>query len=75
HGMFRLHGQDHELTVPVAVDADGDGYRAVAKFSVPYIKWGLKNPSTLFLRVSDTVEITVNTVARSARLQSVALHP
>lgn len=75
HGMFRLHGEDHELLVPVAVDADGNGYHAVAKFTVPYIKWGLKNPSTLFLRVSDTVEITVNAVARPATLQSTVLHP
>jgi polyisoprenoid-binding protein YceI len=75
HGMFRLHGQDHELVVPIAVDADGNGYHAVAKFTVPYIKWGLKNPSTLFLRVSDKVEITVDTVARQATLQSTAFHP
>jgi hypothetical protein len=31
---------------------------------VPYIKWGMKNPSTFILRVSDKVEITVETAAR-----------
>jgi len=29
-------------------------------FTVPYQKWGMKNPSTLFLKVSDTVEIDLS---------------
>jgi len=29
------------------------------------VKWGMKNPSTLILRVNDTVEITVHTAARA----------
>jgi len=64
HGVFTLHGADHEMMVPLSVDAANGGYQAVAKFSVPYIKWGLKNPSTFLLRVSDKVEITVKTSAR-----------
>jgi polyisoprenoid-binding protein YceI len=64
HGLFTLHGADHEMTVPLSVDAAGGAYLAVAKFTVPYVKWGLKNPSTLLLRVSDKVEITVKTTAR-----------
>jgi len=64
HGTFTLHGADHEMTVPVSVDAEGGGYKTVATFTVPYLKWGLKNPSTFFLRVNDKVEITVKGVAR-----------
>jgi polyisoprenoid-binding protein YceI len=64
HGIFTLHGSDHELTVPMTVDAADGSYQAVATFSVPYLKWGLKNPSTFLLRVSDKVEITVKTTAR-----------
>ena len=64
HGRFSLHGAEHELTVPLTVDAGNGTYRAVATFEVPYIKWGLKNPSTFILRVSDKVAITVKTVAR-----------
>lgn len=62
HGLFIIHGAEHELTVPLDVQAGPDGYNATAHFSVPYVKWGMKNPSTLFLRVNDTVQITVHTV-------------
>lgn len=57
HGMFNIHGADQEITVPAQVEADADHWTAAVHFTVPYQKWGMKNPSTLFLRVSDTVEI------------------
>jgi polyisoprenoid-binding protein YceI len=64
HGVFTMHGADHEMTVPLSVDAGDGGYQAVAKFTVPYQKWGMKNPSTFVLRVSDKVDITVKTSAK-----------
>lgn len=64
HGTFTLHGADHEMVVPLGVDADGGAYTASATFTIPYIRWGLKNPSTFILRVSDKVEIAVKTIAR-----------
>jgi polyisoprenoid-binding protein YceI len=57
HGMFSIHGTDREITVPAQVERDGDHWTANVHFTVPYAKWGMKNPSTLFLKVSDTVEI------------------
>jgi polyisoprenoid-binding protein YceI len=57
HGIFRIHGTDREITVPAMVERSADHWSAKVHFSVPYAKWGMKNPSTLFLRVSDTVEI------------------
>ena len=62
HGMFRIHGVEHELTLPVQVEAAPGEVVATAHFEVPYVKWGMKNPSTLFLRVSDKVAITIHTV-------------
>ena len=38
-------------------------YGAVIHFTLPYVKWGMKNPSTLMLRVNDKVEITIETIA------------
>jgi polyisoprenoid-binding protein YceI len=60
HGMFSIHGTDREITVPAQVERDGDHWTANVHFTVPYAKWGMKNPSTLFLKVSDTVEIDMS---------------
>ena len=57
HGMFRIHGVEREITVPAEVDMTADLWSATMHFTIPYAKWGLKNPSTLFLRVNDSVEI------------------
>jgi polyisoprenoid-binding protein YceI len=63
HGMFTIHGAAHEITLPVEVDASAGRYAASTRFEVPYVKWGMKNPSTLFLRVGDKVDITIRTAA------------
>jgi polyisoprenoid-binding protein YceI len=57
HGIFVLHGSEHELTVPVKVTLDGDHWTASASFSVPFIDWGLKNPSTWLLKVEHVVRV------------------
>ena len=57
HGMFNIHGAEREITVPAQVETGGDRWTATVHFTVPYQKWGMKNPSTLFLKVNDTVEI------------------
>lgn len=59
-GVFRLHGQDHEMTIPLTVQrAAGGQLQVSARFAVPYVKWGLKNPSTFFLRASVTVDVEI----------------
>ncbi|HKW17714.1 MAG TPA: YceI family protein [Terriglobales bacterium] len=60
HGMFAIHGADHELTMPVRVEVFPDHWISDTHFSIPYVKWGIKNPSTLFLRVSESVEIDIH---------------
>lgn len=57
HGIFRTHGVEREITVPAQVEMAADLWSATVHFSIPYAKWGMKNPSTLFLRVNDSVEI------------------
>ena len=63
HGMFEIHGQSHEIIMPFEIEASDGQYAATGTFQVPYVKWGMKNPSTLFLRVNETVSITIHTVA------------
>jgi polyisoprenoid-binding protein YceI len=58
-GSFNIHGADHALEMPVKVETAGDTVTATALFTVPYVAWGMKNPSKLLLRVSKQVEIEV----------------
>jgi polyisoprenoid-binding protein YceI len=57
HGTFVLHGTEHELTVPVQAELVADHWKGSAKFSVPYIQWGLKSPNTFLLKADPTVDI------------------
>jgi polyisoprenoid-binding protein YceI len=57
HGTFLLHGAEHELTVPVQAELNGNRWKGSAKFSVPYIQWGLKSPNTFLLKADPAVEI------------------
>lgn len=57
HGMFKIHGSEHEVMLPVEVTLEPDRWEASAHFPLPYVKWGMKNPSLLFLRVGDSVDV------------------
>jgi polyisoprenoid-binding protein YceI len=59
HGIFSIHGVDHELNVPAEVEMSSDHWSATIHFAVPYASWGMKNPSTLFLKVSESVDIDI----------------
>ena len=63
HGTFQLHGVGHEFTMPVDVEMKNGEAKASTRFSVPYIKWGLKNPSTFVLRVNDAVDVEIQAAA------------
>jgi polyisoprenoid-binding protein YceI len=61
-GIMTLHGSDHLLTVTAPVQFANGRSSADVHFAVPYVQWGLKNPSTFLLRVSESVDIVVHVV-------------
>ena len=63
HGTFRVHGAAHEITIPVQVQMVHGQASAKTSFSIPYVKWGMKNPSSFVLHVGDKVEIEATTGA------------
>jgi polyisoprenoid-binding protein YceI len=67
HGMFVIHGAEHEVAFPVQVNLAGTAWTAQASFQVPYVKWGMKNPSVLFLRVGDTVQVQFHAAGSTAQ--------
>lgn len=57
HGKFSLHGSEHEMTIPVTGEIDGDHWHGTAKFRIPYVDWGLKSPNTFILKADPLVEV------------------
>ena len=63
-GSFTLHGTSHPLTLAIQAHLAADRFTADTQFPVPYQNWGLKNPSTLFLRVDDIVNLSIHAVGQ-----------
>jgi hypothetical protein len=59
HGVFKIHGAEHEVTFPMRVETRGEQVTATTHFVIPYVKWGMKNPSNFILRVSDKVQVEI----------------
>ena len=58
-GIFRLHGQDHSVTLPIDVIAERNGIQIATHIDIPYVQWGMKNPSNFLLHVGDKVAIDI----------------
>lgn len=65
-GVFTLLGSPHDLTIPMQIHIDGSKATAKAQFIVPYVQWGLKNPSFLFWKADNDVAIDLSLVGRLA---------
>jgi hypothetical protein len=63
-GVFTLLGTAHDLTIPMQIHMDGSKATAKAHFIVPYVQWGLKNPSFLFWKAENDVAIDLNLVGQ-----------
>jgi polyisoprenoid-binding protein YceI len=63
-GLLTMHGQSRPLTLTIQLQLQGGAGTADTEFSVPYQKWGMKNPSTFILRVNDKVELHVHATGR-----------
>jgi polyisoprenoid-binding protein YceI len=64
-GTFRIHGQDHDLTMTIAVQPGaGSRMQCDTQFAIPYVKWGMKDASTFLLHANDTVELEIHATAR-----------
>jgi polyisoprenoid-binding protein YceI len=63
-GALSLHGSEHPFVLSIHVTTEGGRVTADTRFTVPYVAWGLKDPSVLILRSSKTVDIEVHAVGR-----------
>ena len=63
-GVFTLLGNPHDLTIPMQIHMDGTKATATAQFIVPYVQWGLKNPSFMFWKAQNDVTVDLNLVGQ-----------
>ncbi len=61
-GVFTLHGAPHTITVPMQIHIEGASCTAKTHFTVPYVQWGLKDPSIFILKVAKTVDVDLTLV-------------
>jgi polyisoprenoid-binding protein YceI len=65
-GVFTLLGTPHDLTIPMQVHIEGSKATAKAQFVIPYVQWGLKNPSFMIWKAENDVAIDLILVGQIA---------
>lgn len=61
-GVFTLLGTAHDLTIPMQIHIDGSRATAKAQFVVPYVQWGVKNPSFFIWKAQNDVAIDLTLI-------------
>jgi polyisoprenoid-binding protein YceI len=61
-GVLTLLGTPHNITVLMRVHIDGAGCTAKTHFMIPYVQWGLKDPSFLIWKADNDVAIDLDLV-------------
>lgn len=64
HGTLEFHGAERAVSVPAVATLDGDRVSATAWIEVPYVDWGLPDPSFFMLRVGKTVRVEIEAAGR-----------
>jgi polyisoprenoid-binding protein YceI len=62
HCEIEILGQAHEIGIPSHIEIDGGHFTASFEFEVPYVDWGIEDPSTFVLRVAKIVQVKVEAV-------------
>lgn len=64
HGRLDFHGASHEIGIVTTAKAHGDQVTATGFFTIPYIEWGLRDPSFFVLRVAKEVRVDIQAVGK-----------
>jgi polyisoprenoid-binding protein YceI len=62
-GAFGIHGAEHPLQLRIHIHPEGNAITLKTHFTVPYVDWGMKDPSIFVLRVNKTVDIEIEATA------------
>jgi len=74
-GRIAIHGSERSLGIPARIMRDGEVLRIEARFSVPYVDWGMQDVKTLFLGSSPRVDVQISARAKWVDEVSLAQMP
>jgi polyisoprenoid-binding protein YceI len=66
-GTFAVRGGNHPMSLMATVLIEEGEMRVITNFTVPYVDWGMKDPSVFILRVDKEVAVTVEAVGKVIR--------
>ncbi len=52
-------GDDHAATLVAQISRNGDRLHAILNLSVPFVEWGMVDPSFFLFRVAKVVEVSI----------------
>ncbi len=64
HGTLEMHGTRRPIALPATVKSDGHTVIGTGTLILPYMDWGLPDPSVFILRVQKEVRVTVKAVGK-----------
>jgi len=63
YGVFTIHGAPHEVMMDTRVTTTSDKLNATVQCDIPYVSWGMKDPSNFLLKVNKTARLTIDVAA------------
>jgi polyisoprenoid-binding protein YceI len=72
-GLMSLHGAEHDFTIKATVRRDGNNVTIECKFVIPFVEWGLEDPSILMFKVAKDVDIGVSINAHLSWIAATAM--
>jgi polyisoprenoid-binding protein YceI len=62
-GILNLHGQDHPMQITVNLHPKDSAVSSQSHFTIPFVAWGLKDPSIMLFRTDKIVTLDVDAIA------------
>jgi polyisoprenoid-binding protein YceI len=62
-GVMNLHGQDHPMQIAVSLHPKDTAVSSQSHFTIPFVAWGLKDPSIMLFRTDKIVTLDVDAIA------------
>jgi len=64
HGKLDFHGATHDVAIVATAKVQGDQVTATGFVTIPYIAWGLRDPSFFILRVAREVRVDIQAAGK-----------